>query len=245
MLVVIPVSSHDSELVEDFCEILNFFSPYKSHDLLVVSRPLDLAHSQIVFKSVKNSFRSAKLHTFSEDGPLGWPQGPNFYWNRTIKYLLSSANSLPWFWMELDITPIEEGWLDAFETEYLESGKRCLGVIQPNISVASSHLVGVAVYPSDIESICGSWRYVCDNNIAFDVACQHELVPESANSKIFQHNFRTRDYRCTNSGIKGIDVEVRPTGMRFDNIVKPETMLVHGCTDGSLARLILNKDKKV
>jgi hypothetical protein len=242
MLVVVPVSSHDSELIEDFCDILNFFSPYKNHDLLVVSRPSDISHSQRAFESIKGVFRSAKLYTFTENGPLGWPQGPNFYWHQTITYLRDSGNLLPWFWMEMDITPIEEGWLEAFETEYSEAGKKCLGVIQPNVGATTSHLVGIAVYPPDISSICDSWVHVYGSDVAFDVACQHELVPESANSKLLQHNFRTRDYRCTNLGFRGIDVEIRQNGVRFDKLVQSETMLVHGCTDGSLARLILNKD---
>ena len=241
MLVVIPVSNHDAQLIEDFCDVVNFLGPYEKHDLLVVSRPSDKKYSDQVLLALKGAFRSAELHVFATDGPIGWPKGPNFYWHQTITFINASNNPYPWFWMELDITPIEEGWLDAFEEEYFKMGKPCLGVIQSNAGSNSCHLVGIAVYPRNIGSICDAWEDVLKQDLAFDVACQFELVPNAAQSELLQHNFRTEDYRCTSLGLKGIDRQLRLNGVRFDNLVRPETMLVHGCTDGSLARLILNK----
>ncbi|NBQ48139.1 MAG: hypothetical protein EBU33_06775 [Sphingobacteriia bacterium] len=122
MLVVIPVSSHDASLVDDFCRAIEFFGPHEDHEVMVVSRPMDQAYARAVLSRVDGSFGESSLCLFNEDGPQGWPQGPNFYWSQTIKYLKSQKNALPWFWMELDTTPVEEGWLDELEGEYIKSG---------------------------------------------------------------------------------------------------------------------------
>jgi hypothetical protein len=244
MLIVIPVSKHDEDLIEDFCDVLNFFAPYEKHSLLVVSRPSDRALALNVFETLRSAFSQAFLHTFSDDGPEGWPQGPNFYWNQTIEYLKAINNTTHWFWMELDVTPVEEKWIDLFEEEYIEMGKPCLGVIQ-EITGMSAHLAGTAVYPANLTSLCNSWESVVVNNLAFDVWCKGELVPLSANSNLIQHNFRTYDYRCTNLGMLGLDREFRYSGDMFAVPVRPGVVLVHGCNDGSLARLILNKPKKI
>lgn len=240
MLVIVPVSSHDAPLSRDFCNIINFFSPY-AHDLLVVSRPSDRAHAENVFQKISACFKKSSLYLFPVDGPSGWPEGPNFYWVETITYLKSKDNRTPWFWMELDTTPIDEGWLDALEDEYQHSRKDCLGVLQKNFASNSRHLVGVAVYPARLDLICDSWKSCMAVNIAFDFWCQGELVPRSAQSNVLFHFFRTEDYRCTNLGLRGIDKTARPYGVRYDGVVPRNAMIVHGCIDGSLARLILNE----
>jgi hypothetical protein len=242
MLIVIPVSRHDSKLIEDFCDIVSLFSPYKKHNLLVVSRPSDKGYADIVFERLNSCFKESSIHIFADEGPHGWPHGPNFYWYQTIVYLKSINNPLPWFWMELDVTPIQEGWIDSLEEEYKNLGKPCLGVIQRADNILT-HLAGTAIYPPNIDLICDSWKSVIETDIAFDMWCSAELVPLCAESKLIQHNFRTEDYRCTNLGMKGIDKNFRPNGDRFDNVIRPETAVVHGCNDGSLARLLLNKVK--
>lgn len=240
MLLVVPVSRHDGVLSEDFCDIVSFFAPYR-HRLLVVSRPSDSEFAANVFQRLGCFFERAELHLFPEDGPQGWPLGPNFYWQSSIEYLRDSQNVLPWFWMEMDTTPIEERWLDALEDEYMECGKECLGVLQPNIGQNTKHLLGVAVYPPRVDQICTRWELAAKMSLAFDVLCQKELVPVAANSRLLQNNFRTQYYRCTNEGLRGIDMQFRPNGVTYDDPVKPGVVLVHGCNDGSLARLILQK----
>lgn len=240
MLLVVPVSRHDSALSEDFCDVLSFFAPY-NHQLLVVSRPTDSEFAQEVLRRLGRFFVGSELHLFPEDGPQGWPLGPNFYWQGTIEYLRDSENVLPWFWMEMDTTPIEERWLDALEDEYLECDKKCLGVLQSNIGQNTKHLLGVAVYPPRVDQICRRWVTAAETRLAFDVLCQDELVPVAAESRLLQNNFRTEYYRCTNEGLRGIDLQFRPNGVTYDAPVKPGVALVHGCNDGSLARLILQK----
>ena len=246
MLIVIPVSESDSNLSDDFCNALKFFGDYKQHDLLVVSRPSDSLHAVKVFSHLGSLFKKCNIHFFESDGVRGWPSGPNFYWKKTIEYLKSTNNTLPWLWMELDMTPVKFKWIDALEFYYKKSNKPCMGYLQDTTTLTASqkvvkigsHLVGAAIYPADISSCCTIWQYVDEINIAFDVLCQNELVANSTHSDLFQHNFRTKNYRARHGLIVGEDHNNFPDGMRFDEPLSDNVVIVHGCDDGSLSKVI-------
>ena len=239
MLVVVPVSSHDEPLIEDFCDIVRFFSLYKSHSLLVVHRPFDVKFGQTVFERLNRKFGESTIFEFPENGPIGWPSGPNHYWSETIKYLESKKNKMPWFWMEMDTTPIENNWLNSLSKEYELCGKLCLGSLIQLPGSSCPHLDGVAVYPPDLRKICNSWKSISPE-IAFDVWCREEIHKQSAQSKIIQQHFRSSDYMCRNVGLWA-----KSERMQNEGIIKKESMIVHGCIDGSLARLILNKQNPI
>lgn len=242
MKIVIPVSSHDKDLINDFCNVVNFFGPYKNHELLVVTRPSDIRFGLNVFNNLYKLFSDSKIYMFDDDGTYGWPQGPNHYWKETIKHLTENNNNLPWFWMELDCTPVKNNWADLMEEEYNRSGNKCLGMIQNLLQgdLNTEHLVGVAIYPPDFATICKSWKDLDDNSLAFDVHCQKEVLPISTNSNIMHHHFRTSNYECTNDGLKGEIKDFYNSKYNFDKPISKETVIVHGCNDGSLARIITN-----
>lgn len=242
MLVVVPVSAHDRGLAKAFCEILNFLGPYnQKHQLLVVFRPSDAAYGLKVYQQLSDAFKTSNFYQFAEDGPRGWPAGPNFYWYQTIKYLEQLGNTAPWLWMELDMTPIEENWLDTLELEYVHKNREFLGTLQ-TIS-RGVHFVGAGVYPGNFFKNYESWKTVTLQPLAFDVFCQDEIVPNACSADTIDHKFRTYCYKCTELGLQGIadgiDYFKYP---EFSTPIKKTAVLVHGCVDTTLARLILNKD---
>jgi hypothetical protein len=254
MLIIIPVSVTDEKLIDDFSDCLNHFGPYTNHELLVVSRPSDILHAVKLLNKIKSKFKTSDIHAFPEDGKRGWPQGPNFYWQETIKHLKEERkNKLPWLWMELDMTPLKHNWIDILEKEYKKCGKYCLGWTQNTTTVTddgvivplTKHLVGAAIYPPDIDVCCTIWKHVDKIATAFDVLCQFELVPNSHHTNLFQHCFRTQDYKeIAPNCIKGEDNNGFPGGLRFDIPIDPNAVLHHGCDDGSLARLLVSKSVK-
>lgn len=254
MLIIIPVSSTDKHLIDDFSDCLNFLGNYLNHELLVVSRPSDASHAIKLLNKIKKQFKTADIYAFDEDGIRGWPEGPNFYWNRTIHHLKSERdNKLPWLWMELDMTPLKKNWINILETEYKKRGKYCLGWTQDTTTVTTDqivikltkHLVGAAIYPPDISVCCDVWQYVDRIATAFDVLCQWQLVPNAHHSELFQHCFRTQNYKQFADGtIKGEDHNGFPAGLQFDYPLDLNAVLHHGCDDGSLARLLINIETK-
>jgi hypothetical protein len=251
MLVVIPVSSADAALTPDFSAVLRHFGPYSGHEALVVVRPSDRAHGEELLKAIDGLFDKSDFYVLPQDGPIGWPQGPNYYWGMTSHHLqFERENKLPWLWMELDSTPLREGWLDEIETEYNTAKMPFLGVLETTHAIDSQgnkkemgqHLVGVAVYPPNIGDYSTLCSYAARMDTAFDVLCQWEFVPRSHNSKLFQHGFRTQSYRRNADGLfQGEDNNNFPNGVRFDAEIRPDAALFHGCDDGSLARSIMSE----
>ena len=98
MLLVVPVSNTDDNLIEDFIKIFNLFGPYDQHELLVVCRPSDKDYGMRVYDGITKDidWKKQNFHAFAGDGPAGWPVGPNFYWRWTADYLLEQDNKLPW-----------------------------------------------------------------------------------------------------------------------------------------------------
>lgn len=253
MLVVIPVSNADEKLIPDFTSCLTLFGPYVKHDLLIVCRPSDALYGVRLFNKTRELFKSANIHVFNEDGIKGWPQGPNHYWKQTILFLNQRTIKTPWLWMELDMTPLKRGWLDTLEEEYKECGKPCLGWVQDTTTITSDgvvvpigkHLVGAGIYPADIDTVCKVWAYVDKISTAFDVLCQWELVPVTHHSLFFQHCFRTQNYKEIAMGcMRGEDNNNFPGGLRFDETIRGDAVLHHGCDDGSLARLLVSLNGK-
>ena len=250
MLVVIPISSSDEKLIENFCKTLTFFGPYKKHSALVVSRPSDASFCKVVFKKIKPLFKKTCFHLFETDGPIGWPSGPNFYWNRTIRFLENKKNKLPWLWMETDMIPVKSEWLDKIEKEYKKCNKNFMGCVEPSSYGYWEHLSGCAVYPHNINKYCTWWKWVHKKNAAFDLICAKQIIPNSHNTKSIRNLFRTSNFELKNEKITGIinnKIDTKNDSAFFlekkdyTNIIKnKKTLLIHGCKDETLSNLIIN-----
>lgn len=254
MLIVVPVSHTDKELIDCFTRVFNLLGPYENHRLLVVSRPNDFYWGRKVFREIKdNGFKSAEYFVFDENGPPGWPRGCNHYWWETVNYLENVQGIYePWLWMELDMTPIRYGWVDALQQEYKAAGKPFMGNLawtttttcKGKIVNLCKHLVGAAIHPPGIDNYSNIWKHVNELPTAWDILCQFEFAPLTNDTKLMQHCFRTNNYRKTydEAGrmvIQGDDTNNFPDGLVYnDPIDMDRTVLVHGCVDDSLPNLI-------
>jgi len=256
MLIVVPVSRTDDVLIEDFIKVFNNFGPYKDHKLLVVARPNDEEWATRVYNGIKdNEFKSHEKYLFDFNGPSGWPMGPNHYWHYTVRYIEKTKEyNEPWLWMELDMTPVKDNWANALEEEYINSNKPFMGMFSWTTTITSeqkviklcNHLVGVAIYPPKVSDYSKVWKHVSKIPTAWDILTQWEVIPLAHKSDQMQNLFRTQEYtrikdKNGNVIIKGVDANNFPDNYRFDDPVDLEkTVMVHGCIDGSLSRLILN-----
>lgn len=255
MLIVIPVSSNDFKNylnIFSFIKALRKFGSYPKHDLLVVTRPSDVVYAKALYGVIDDLFKSKNFYTFDEDGPSGWPQGPNFYWKKTIDFLLSEENKLPWFWMELDCLPLKPRWADILEDEYHKKGKPCLGTIQDTTTITkdmfriniAKHLQGTAVYPHNIDKICSIWKYVDQLDTAFDVITQWEIVPNTADTNLIQQAFRTVNYKIHHNPFKiqGDDNGDLGGSVSYNNPLDKNAVIHHGCKDTSLAEIVTSSE---
>jgi len=204
MKIIIPVSEHDEPQKNSFINVLSFLGNQGDHQLLVVARPKDKTYASDLFNKIKLLFpENNNLYIFDDNGPEGWPLGPNFYWKKTIDYLIQTNNKDPWFWMELDCLPLKRNWCDLLEEEYKKTRKPFVGCIEDSTIITSKgillkvgeHLAGTAIYPANIDRWCSNWKYVDTVSKAFDVLCSWEITKKSFHTNLILHNFRTNNYK--------------------------------------------------
>lgn len=257
MIIVIPVSKSDFKEylnVFAFIKAVRHFGPYSDHELLIVTRPSDRKYAMVLQDHIAYLFCKTTMHVFSEDGPEGWPQGPNFFWKNTIEYFKwqRPENDKPWFWMELDCLPLKSKWPTLLEEEYKKQGKPCLGVLQNTKAVTSDmlciniaeHLQGTAIYPAKLHEICSIWEYVDRLPTAFDVICQWEIVPNTYNSKLIQQGFRTCNYKIHHNPFKiqGEDNGDPEGAVSYNQPLDTEAVIHHGCKDTSLTDIVTSPE---
>ena len=258
MIIVVPVSSTDKEVVQEFVQMFNLFGPYENHELVVVSRPADFKMGREVYRAIEdNGFIKKRHHTLDEDGRRGWPGGPNHYWRETALFLrdeYGNTENKPWLFLEMDMTPIHKNWADKLEEGYDACGKPFMGNLswtttntsEQEILKLCQHLVGAAIYPPDLDPYSKIWTKVDRINTAWDVLLQWEFPQHAHDTDLIQFCFRTCNYtkRRDEVGgwiIQGDDRDEWPGdgSYTFANPIEIGTaVLVHGCNDGSLARLV-------
>ena len=243
MLCVVPVSIADKELMIPFLSAVIAQGECKNHNLLVVASPSARLYATRIYAEIGKLFAESEVHIFDSDGPIGWPCGPNYYFCRAVEYIEKSGNKLPWLWCELDSTPLKAGWLDAIQLEYESAGTPYLGIkdsfmMRANkVEIPTNYMVGVGVYPPNFSELTGNPNQLTVASKAFDVHYGDKTSEAMTESKIIQHCFRTKNYQKTTEGtFKGCHGH-EYKGKQMDNPVSPETVLLHGCDDGSLSML--------
>jgi len=248
MLVTIPVSQHDAHLIPAFSMALRHCGPNPLHEAMVVARPSEKELADSLFANLEGLFDKVEVFLLPQDGPVGWPKGPNHFFFNVAHRLQTSPEPKPWLWMELDCTPLKAGWVSELATEYNLSKMPFMGVVckthavdpEGNPVPAGKHLTGTAVYPPRLGQFSKLYTYTPRMDGPFDVICQYEFLPHVHQTKLIQHCFRTEKYaRRPDGEICGEDHNNFPNGIRFDEPLSKDAVLHHGCTDGSLADLVV------
>jgi hypothetical protein len=246
MLVVIPLSKSDKILSDSFCNILNFFGPYLNHEILFTYKKNDKELVDSVKKKICHLFKKSQDCIVSQNAKTGWPQGPNAYWKETIAYLKSINNKNPWYWMESDVTPVKEGWLDEMEYDYYHNNKPFLGCVSEASFNYPFHLSGCAIYPPNISDYTNNWKWIHNSNAAFDIVCSVEIMRYQVfDSYKMLNYFQTQKYKLDSGRFFSFEKRYIPFDVgRQKDIEKKEieinkTLVVHGCKDGSLSNVII------
>lgn len=259
LLVILPVSHADAHMLPTMGALLKKFGPYKSHRVLIAYTqdvpPADVQALRHSLEPLFSQAEAAEVRTTAKN----WPMGCNQQFKAVAT--LAAERGMPWFNMELDVTPMQPGWLDAIATEYEANRKPFMGAVVPTRTVAlqadgslahdtsGHHLVGWAIYPSNFARTSVKLTTVDRAMIwsggrlePYDLACRHEMLNHHA-SPHFQHNLRTVNYRQENGQIVCDNHPSNPPTASHAKPVDPRALLVHGCRDGSLQKLVLGDVK--
>ena len=199
MLIAVPLSKSDEALSDKFCNILNFFGPYSSHELLFVYKKSDHSLINRAKERIGFLFKNSQDCIISEDAKTGWPCGANAYWRETIRYLRNINNKSPWYWMESDVTPVKDNWLDEMEGDYYYHKKPFFGCVSEASYNYPLHLSGCAIYPPNISDYTNNWKWVHNSTAAFDLVCSAEIMKYQVfDSHKMLNYFKTQNYKLDN-----------------------------------------------
>jgi len=248
MLLIVPVSEADEQMIDPISELIVKLGGCPNHDLLVVGSTDCEPLVNDLYSKLKGQFRNTSTHVF-QCLAKGWPLGPNAYFRNTISYLYAGAGvEQPWYWFELDNTPTKRGWLDALQKEYNAAHAVFMGakhatyyVDQNNrLIVKGAHMAGTGIYPKDFTKHCDLWRY--EEGVAFDVWIQWEVLRAGlTDTTLIQHNWKTCNYRREGGEIVCDNFDMPHVDLHTNKPLSPDAAVLHGCKDLSLARLLLSE----
>jgi hypothetical protein len=250
MKIIIPVSKSDVHLLPKFTEVLVHHGNLHQHSILVAPTLSVEAEAYAAAAELRGICPVVDVHSVPDfDG--GWPQAPNQHWAHVAMHLNNSGNTYPWFWMELDTVPLQSNWADALQREYNQCGKPLLGVQVSTIDgeAGDTTMLGVAVYPSYVTNLVSMAPLFQDLLKAGDHAVKepfdHYLrwVFKRAgvfHTEVILDQWDTGEYQRDGGNYVGKSLESR-VGRKRSGIVPQSSLLVHGCKDDSLMRLVLGE----
>ena len=194
----------------------------------------------------------------AQDGFNGWPLGPNQMFSDACSHCYRYED--PWYFWEPDCVPMVKGWVDRLEEEFnKDTGKimGCLieGGVAPSGKTMYKLIVGSAVYPPKFLNECKIAANLYNYNIYFkdrdvipepwDVRCRWGFLKQGRNTDLIKAYWKSCNYQrrgesivfsAENSEAQDVQEVTCP-----DRTVSPEAVVVHGCKDGSLHRMIYDK----
>lgn len=264
MIYVIPVSLSDAHLIDPLCDVVEHLGGMKGRRVIVVSDPQASPEAARLKDRMIRAGAKAESHVFNANCEGGWPGACNRYFFMAVNYLtfILKINE-PFYWFELDNTPVKEGWIERLGSEWgsaVNDRKRFMGVLREYMGLNGqgqmvSHgliMNGSAVYPANFGAISPLIRSIIKDKRPWDVFMRNEITgnPKNPNvrdiSNLVTFNWGTENYRRENGEIV-CDQRPRPEGLITSDKTYPitdETILVHGDKSGTLARLIISEAKR-
>ena len=260
MKLVIPVSRHDRHLIPAFLKSIETFKPGSEHELLVFgSREAESDVLEIEAK-IKHLFNSSETFII-DDTMLGWPMSCNFYFQQLCRYISGKKDIDSFMWFELDTTIMKSNWLDIISDEYYSDTTKAVkekrepaiylgsrervyegrnGELLPE-SLAGQRMAPVGVYSKEIcfSHVLNSLSMV---NRHWTHVIQWYVVKRLKNSSLIQNNWRTKNYRHEDKNIVCDSDANLAWDVHWNKPVDEDAVLVHGCKDGSLFKLLLDNN---
>lgn len=196
----------------------------------------------------------------AQDGFNGWPLGPNQMFADASSYCYQYRD--PWYFWEPDCVPMVDGWVDKLEKEFLRFPSKIMGTLIEGGTAPSGKnvyrlIVGSAIYPAKILNACRIASNLYNYNITYrnaaaipepwDVRCRWEFLKHGRNTDLIKAYWKSCNYQKSENAIvfqaENPEAEEIQSVICPDKTVDPSAVVVHGCKDGSLHRLVYKPDE--
>jgi len=257
MNIAIPVSAHDKHLLPTFVKVLQHFGGLEDTPICFFATPSAKAEAYEAATAL-----NATVHTFEVDFAGGWPVASGSHFAATVFTLPKIGWNAPWLWMELDMLPVQKGWLQSLRNGYQLCGKPFMGNVVPTAWVEDGKLVvkedddmmmGCGVYPANMHADERFRPLLADlvkppprnPNTPFDFYLRHPMRHAGfADTKLIADMWQTCEYKRTGKGITCKPVSLDKPRRERGGLVPSEAVIVHGCKDGTLAELVLSSNRR-
>jgi hypothetical protein len=230
--VVFPVCVRDSGLAAVHSDWLRKMSNKCDATALLVREDgcsrQDIARLEDNLRAVFRRFHSIR---YFEGKATGWPQAPNYIFQKVAHGMRHQCN--PWLWFEADVVALKPPWLENIASRYHRAGKPFMGPVVSRMG----HVNGVCVYPSD--AVFRMPKAMSATDQAWDYVAKDEMAPFTHDaSDIMQHIWSVDGNNASEVG--GGDVPRNVTPEKARHWIKPTAQIIHRIKDRSLIDLLMS-----
>lgn len=250
--ISIPVSNSDIKILPDLVNALVKFGGLEAHKITVFATPSVADQAADITDPLIQLVQPGNLvqAPLGSEPEQGWPIGPNQHFVAVMNYMQQMRAENPWVWLEPDVTPVAP-WADAYETEYNTFKRPFMGHLRDTSEVITGeqgkHMVaGGAIFPGDLWKRFAWWNAAGQRyDLPFDIFLRWEFLgagvnhPRCHNTKLVQHCPRSASFHRNGTGVEGV-----PEKPDKNFVLSSEALLVHGCKDGSLSKLVCGHHEK-
>ena len=258
MIIVIPFGSEkEKPLLKLLTQAVCLLGKVKQ-PVLIASTPSLLGDANAAADVLRRVCASVEVVSTENEFAHGWFRGPNrmFYW--VVEHLEMKDSHEPFLWLEIDACPVVKGWSDKLEAAYEEAGMPHFGFVRPTnhknpdgsiyTKQGDNMLLGVSIYPPHMLKNPGLAPLM--RNLSIENEKVHAPYPWDIYLRwqFFKKGVHAThliyDRWCTVNYKRGVDGKLVcephpdfPTAKGGE--IPVEALLVHGCKDETLHRLII------
>lgn len=254
MLIVIPVGPADSVNLGLLTQAILRLGVVEN-PVLIVSVPSLQAQAEEAAAKL-----GATVAITEDEFADGWPVGPDRMFIWTIRHLAEIGNDQPWLWLEPDACPVKAGWDVSLAKDYREAGKPYYGFVRPTAwrdkegklqpREGDNMMLGVGIYPPNMHEDVELAPLLVDLShgnprshppVPWDIYLRWQMFRRGVHaSTLIFDRWRTCNY--TRGEFDVITCEPLASEKHaVGGTIPDEAVLVHGCKDGSLHRLVIGE----
>ena len=266
MKFVVPISSSDSHLLDNWTDVVLKFGNLSNHSISLLPTPSSKPEADQAANRLAESGVHVEVLEMQMNPTSGWPTATNVMFFDACRLMLGRGQ--PWMWMELDCLPVRSNWADALAGAYSSGGSRFLGcvvktpwrdettgkIVKSPEGDSDDMMCGCGIYPADMANIPEIQPLLNDfmkggdsAPQGFDIYLRHVIkIYGRAHTPLIEDKWNTGNYTFSNGVLscKRLDSHegINPAQERIPlrgTTVSLSAATLHGCKDDSLHGLIM------